>query len=302
MITILTSTYNRAYILDKAYQSLLRQTDADFEWIIIDDGSTDNTKELVENWIAENRITIIYEYKKNGGKQAALNDVFPLAKGELIIILDSDDYLSDDAVATIKHEWNQLSIQTRKEIAGLVFLRGYSSTTKPMSTFYPINYHRTNFIKLRHKDHVKGDKAEVLRTDIWREFPFPIYFGEKFCTEMVVFYRIARKYDAIFINKIIYFGDYLNDGLTAKLKHESARKNLQGKILCYNEQTTIPFPLGIRINHAIKYIRYSLFLHSPFATIRQSCCKWLCVCMMPIGIIDHLRTLLQERNFININP
>jgi glycosyltransferase involved in cell wall biosynthesis len=296
MITILTPTYNRAYILEKAYQSLLRQTDFDFEWIIIDDGSLDNTRALVENWVTNSCFPITYKYKENEGKPSALNVGFALAKGELTIILDSDDYLSDDAVATIKHEWNQLNNnQIQNEIAGIVFLKGYESTKQPMSKLFPRDYYRTNFIKLRHKDHIKGDKAKVLRTDVWQAFHFPVFAGEKLCPEMVVYYRIAKKYDAIFINKIIYFGEYLNDGLTIGRKNSSVKKNLLGNILCFNEQSTLPFPLGIRINSVVKYIRYSLFLYSPLTTVRQSSCKWLCICLMPIGIIDHLRILFKER-------
>ncbi|MDR1052785.1 MAG: glycosyltransferase family 2 protein, partial [Planctomycetaceae bacterium] len=254
MITILTPTYNRAYIIGKAYESLLRQTDLDFEWIIIDDGSSDDTKELVKGWAENNHgFPITYRYKENEGKPSALNVGFPLAKGELAIILDSDDYLSDDAVETIKYEWDQLS-GIQNEIAGMVFLRGSPNTGKPMCNLFPQDHYRTNSINLRHKDHIKGEKIEVYRTEVWREFPFPVFENEKLCIEAVVTIRIATKYDVVFINKIIYWGDYLSDGYTAARKNKPIKENLLGDILWYNEETTRHFPLAARVSSMIKYI------------------------------------------------
>jgi glycosyltransferase involved in cell wall biosynthesis len=295
MITILTPTYNRAYIIGKAYESLLRQTDFDFEWIIIDDGSSDGTKELVKTWTEKNtNFPITHRYKENEGKPSALNVGFSLAKGELTILLDSDDYLSDDAVETVKYEWDQLS-NIRNEIAGMVFLQGYYKTGKPMSNLFPKDHYRTSSIKLRHKDHFKGEKAQVFRTEVWRKFPFPVFENEKLCSEAVVSNRMAIKYDAVFINKIIYWAEYLSDGYTAARKNRSIKDNLLGDILWYNEETTPHFPLAVRISSMIKYIGCSLFIHSPLTIIQKSCCKWLCVLLMPIGIAKCVWILIRKR-------
>jgi len=102
MITILTPTYNRKHTLRRAYDSLINQTNKDFEWLVIDDGSKDDTKELIDEFISENKITIKYFFKENGGKHTALNFGTNKAKGELVLILDSDDYLSNDAIELVK--------------------------------------------------------------------------------------------------------------------------------------------------------------------------------------------------------
>ena len=107
MITILTPTYNREKTLKRAYESLLAQTNKDFEWIVVDDGSSDNTKSLIEGFINESKLDIRYIYKTNGGKHTALNVGTAEAKGELLLILDSDDYLSEDAIELSYAYWEK---------------------------------------------------------------------------------------------------------------------------------------------------------------------------------------------------
>lgn len=121
MITVLTPTYNREKTLKRAYESLLSQSKKDFEWIIVDDGSTDNTKSLIEGFINENKLDIKYIYKTNGGKHTALNVGTNKAKGELLLILDSDDYLSDDAIELCYKYWKKY--KDDKTICGMTFLR-----------------------------------------------------------------------------------------------------------------------------------------------------------------------------------
>ena len=101
-ITVFTPTYNRGYTLKKLYNSLKKQSDNDFEWLIIDDGSTDDTKSLVKDFIKENKVNIRYMYKKNEGKYKAINTAIDLAKGELFFIVDSDDWITEDSIETIK--------------------------------------------------------------------------------------------------------------------------------------------------------------------------------------------------------
>ena len=119
MITILTPTFNRDYILKKAYNSLLNQNNKKFEWLIIDDGSTDKTKELVNKFKSENKIKIRYFYKKNGGKHTALNFGINKAKGDLILILDSDDYLRKDAVELVYKYWDKY--KDNDKLCGITF-------------------------------------------------------------------------------------------------------------------------------------------------------------------------------------
>lgn len=120
-ITVFTPTYNRGYIIEKLYRSLQRQTFQDFEWVVMDDGSTDNTEEIFESWMQEdNRFPIRYYKQENGGKCRAINRGLDLAKGELFFIMDSDDYLTDNALERIVY-WES-TIAGQQNYAGVVGL------------------------------------------------------------------------------------------------------------------------------------------------------------------------------------
>ena len=187
MISILTPTYNRAHTLPRLYKSLKQQTMKDFEWIIVDDGSTDNTKYIVEKWIKEiNLFNIIYIKQKNGGKHRALNKGIPHAKYDYIYIVDSDDYLTDDAVEKI-HLWIS-TIDNKSKFAGVSGLKG-KITDKGMIIIgqFPSKLEFIDATNLERKSKkLLGDKAEVYRKDILLKYPFPEFEGEKFLTEAVV--------------------------------------------------------------------------------------------------------------------
>ena len=213
MITIMTPTYNRAYILPNLYDSLCNQTVHDFEWVVIDDGSTDNTEELVAGWLKkQNPFDIVYVKKQNGGKHRAINYAVKIAKYDWFFIVDSDDFITPDAVMLI-HEWIK-TVAHDTTFAGVSGLRGYINFDKPIGE--PLNVEYVDATNLeREKFNLSGDKAEIYRTDILKKFPFPEYEGEKFITEAVVWDEIALNgYKLRWFNKIIYKCEYLEDGLT----------------------------------------------------------------------------------------
>lgn len=215
MVTIFTPVYNRAYIIENLYHSLQRQTSYDFEWLIVDDGSTDNIAELVHQWRTEiNSFNISFYQQKNRGKHCAINRGVALAKGEAFFIVDSDDYLEDDAVETILAYWG--GICDRQEMAGISGLRRHTNGKVIGGTPYFSEYvDSTNFD--REKYGLDGDKAEVYKTEILRKFPFPEYKNEWFITESVVWDRIAYEgYKLRWINKSFEICEYRPDGLTAK--------------------------------------------------------------------------------------
>ena len=212
-ITVFTSTYNRAYILPQLYESLKRQTSQDFCWLIVDDGSTDNTKELLDAWINENLIEIRYYYQENGGKMRAHNYGVKLCDTELFLCCDSDDYLTDDAIMTVKSKW--LSYNGAKDnISGLigpicVYDKGYK-----VKTIIPQGYDILNF---REFGRVIGRVTECLliyRTTIIRQYPFPVQEGEKFMPEGYIHNRIADKYKMVVFTKEIMIANYRDDGYT----------------------------------------------------------------------------------------
>lgn len=216
MISIITASYNRGYIISKLYESLEKQSIKNFEWIFIDDGSTDNTQELVKKWQSQTKSFVIrYVYQVNGGKHRAVNRGVEMAKYDYCFIVDSDDYLVDEAIEYL-HEWIG-SIDNNNAFAGVAGLKGYINGGQVGG--YPRNKCFDKYIDgtnlERKKFSLGGDKAEVYRTEILKKYPFPEFTGENFLTEEVVWDAIARDgYKLRWFNEIIYLCEYIDDGLT----------------------------------------------------------------------------------------
>ncbi len=220
-ITVFTPTFNRAYIIESLYRSLQKQTTSDFEWLVIDDGSNDNTKELFNDWLLENNhFPIRYYQVENGGKHRAINKATDLAKGKLFFIVDSDDSLTGDALESII-QWES-SIKDKQNFCGISGNRGKRETDIIGTTF---DGHYVDATSLeRNKLNITGDKAEVFYTDILRRYKFDEIEGEKFITEATVWDRMAYDgYKIRWFNKTIYLCDYLEDGLTKNIKSIFAR-------------------------------------------------------------------------------
>ena len=213
-VTVFTPTYNRAYIIEKLYQSLQRQTVTDFEWLVVDDGSIDNTEDLFKKWIKENnKFPIRYYKKENGGKHRAVNYALPLAEGELFFIVDSDDFLTDNSIELLIQMRNTLAEVSDKKYCGVVGCKGYENGKIVGSTFGG-EYIDCLSIE-RSKHNIEGDKAEAFFTEVLRKYPFPEFEGEKFVTEAAVWDKMALDgYYLRYFNKTIYICEYLEDGLT----------------------------------------------------------------------------------------
>lgn len=215
-ITVFTPIYNRGYIIGNLYHSLQRQSFRDFEWIVVDDGSTDNTESLFQQFQTEgNSFPIYYIKTANGGKHRAINRGVRIAHGELFLIVDSDDYLTDDALETIDRIEQTIPSEQRRDFAGVCGQRGYSTDTPIGKTFEGNVLDITTLERPKHN--IYGDKAEVFYTDILKKYPFPEFEGENFITECVVWDRIAWDgYKLRFYNQISIVCNYLDDGLTAQ--------------------------------------------------------------------------------------
>lgn len=254
-ITVCTPTYNRAHLLNKLYTSLKKQNYNSFQWIIVDDGSTDDTEAIVNEFIKENNINIRYIKKKNGGKHTALNIGIDNAEGELFWIVDSDDYIIDDALKYIWNKWCEL--KDNKDFAGLSALRGYENK-KVIGTTVNEEYIDADVLTYRYKYRVLGDKSEVYRTDILKKYKFPEYREEKFLTEAVVWNRIANDgYKIRWFNKVIYICEYLEGGLT-NTSDKNIMDSWQGTTLYYKELLSYKqVPLKDKIlNGARAYLHY----------------------------------------------
>ncbi len=239
-ITVFTPTYNRAYIIETLYRSLQHQTYKDFEWLVVDDGSSDNTRELFERWQQEeNSFPIRYFKQENGGKCRAINTGLSLAEGELFLNVDSDDYLTEDAVEKIIRWESQLPKDGKYcAVSGNL---GTSPEETPNNLFEGGWYDGTAFDRY---GAVKGERALAFYTDIHRQYLYPDCPGEKFMTEAVAWNRMANDgYQIRFYNDIIWIYEYKPDGLT----------QAGDRLFWENPQGT-----GIFFREKAKFLRYSL--------------------------------------------
>lgn len=211
-VTIFTPTYNRGYRIENLYQSLQRQTNKNFEWIVIDDGSTDNTQELFNQWMAENNnFDICYIKVANDGKHRAINKGSQVAKGELFFIVDSDDVLTEDAIDRIVY-WES-TLDNKEHYCGVTGNRGYNEHQIIGGTFQG-EYLDGTFLE-KNKYNIYGDKSEVFYTHLLQKYQFPEIEGENFMTEDVVWLFLAYDgYQTRWFNEIIYITEYLPDGLS----------------------------------------------------------------------------------------
>lgn len=211
-ITVLTPSYNRGELLKKLYKSLCSQKNKSFEWVIIDDGSTDKTENYVNQMIKEADFPIRYYKKVNGGKHTALNYSYNYIETPLTFIVDSDDTLTVDAIAKIQEKYNKY--KDEKDLCGFSFLRGKPDGGYLSTSGVPKDGMKETYVECRINRSIGGDMAEVWYTHCLKEYPFPEFEGEKFLGEDVVWIRMAEKYKMRFFDDVIYISDYLESGLT----------------------------------------------------------------------------------------
>ena len=231
-VTVFTPTYNRAYILGDLYHSLQRQTCMDFEWLIVDDGSADETKALVASWQGEeNPFPIRYIYQENGGKCRAINRGLKEADGRLFFTVDSDDYLTDDAIEKVIR-WDG-ELPKDGHFCGYVGNRGITPTQTP-NRLFPGGY--LDGTALDRYDQVDGERAFVFYTEIHRKYLYPEFPGEKFLTEAVTWDLMAHDgYKMRFYNDIIWIWEYKDDGLT-RAGYRVFLENPQGTGLFFRQK------------------------------------------------------------------
>ncbi|MGM9986277.1 MAG: glycosyltransferase family 2 protein, partial [Bacillaceae bacterium] len=207
-LTVFTPTYNRAYTLHKCYESLKRQSCDDFVWLIIDDGSTDNTKELVQTWIDEGAIAIQYYYQKNQGMHGAHNAAYERMETELNVCIDSDDYMPDDAVEKIVAFWE---VNRSDKLAGFVGLDA-DTNGNVIGTLFPSTLKTSTYFDLYNKHGIRGDKKLVYRTELTKQFPYPIFEGEKYFGLGYKYAKLDDKYELALMNEVLCIVEYMPDG------------------------------------------------------------------------------------------
>lgn len=280
-VTILTPTYNRKEYMQRLYQSLLKQTSRDFKWVIVDDGSSDGTDEVIDNFKNERKIEIEYFWKENGGKHRAINYALKYINTEAVMIVDSDDYLTDDAIETILSYVGKY--RNDKTISGFSFLRQYPDG-KINNKLFPENNMICSYIDARVNGNIGGDKAEVFFSECLKKYPFPEFPGEKFLNEDIVWIRMALDYNMVHVNKAIYVGDYLEGGLTQSGKHTKILNPL-GSMERGNMLMCPKCKFPVRVKGAVYYVIFSKFSKKTFKeSVKTANNKKLVVLAYPIGL------------------
>lgn len=297
-ITVFTPTYNRGYIIEKLYTSLKNQKYQNFEWLIIDDGSTDKTQQTINTFIEENAISIRYIRKENEGKHIAINLASEISKGEWVFIVDSDDYLTDDALSKVNYYIN--SIKDELSFAGVVGLRGDNNknawiTSNPdknkKSEIFNYDYIDATTIEYRYKYKIKGDRAEVIRRDVLKQYKFPKFKDEKFLAENYLWINLALDgYSFRWFNHIIYITDYLEDGLTRNGR-KIAMTNPLGKSFSENVELQVrSIPMRKKLKHSINYYRYGKYGGKHYSELfKETANKWVSIITLPLSVILKIR-------------
>lgn len=216
-ISILTPTYNRKKLLKRLYTSLLENSkyEVDIEWLIMDDGSTDNTKEIVKEFIKENKIKIKYYKQENQGKMSAINKLVTEATGDLIIDCDSDDYFTHNAFEIIKEEYNKY--KNEENIYGLCFLKYDQNNNNMGNEFKNI---KTTMFDLYFKEGETGEKAIVFFSNIRKKYKHELEHNERFVTEARMYHKMDEKYKIICINKPVMICEYQEEGYTKNIEKQ----------------------------------------------------------------------------------
>lgn len=292
-LTIFTATYNRAYILPKLYDSLQRQTNHDFEWILIDDGSTDETISIVNEWLSlQNSFDFKFFQSEHGGKIRAINKAVSLAKGKFFLIVDSDDFLKDDAV-----EWICSiipSIETNNELAGFSGIRCKQNGDYIITPNFNGHKYIDCFNTERKKYRLEADMAEVYKTTVLKKYPFPIWDDEMFVPENVVWDKIALDGLKVrWFDKKIYVCEYLKDGLTCdwtnlRFQNPMGFAMSANTYLMYAQEVIPKLQL-------IGEILYCCFLKKNFSFIAKTIHPFWGYLLLPIGFVYYILRKRKEQ-------
>lgn len=293
-LTIFTPTYNRAHTIERTYHSLCRQSCKEFDWLIIDDGSTDNTASIVKAWVAENKIPIRYVYKENGGLYTGYNVAYSLIESELCVCVDSDDYMPDDAVEKIYRCWIE---RGGEQYAGLIGLDFHLDGT-PIGGYFPTGLDNVWLMDLYIKKLHLGDVKPVLRTDLMKTVaPMVGFEGEKNFNPAYMMMQVCDRYPILLLNENLCFVDYQTglDSMSAGIwkqyrnsPHSFQKQRILELQLVHNSWKN-------RIRVAIHYVASSLIAHDK-GWLRKSPKKWITVLVSPMGLVLYLLILYKSRN------
>lgn len=256
-LTVLTPTYNRVERLPDLLESLAHQTNKNFQWLVIDDGSQDKTQEwfseiLKKDW----GFPIDYYVKENGGKHTALNFSHQYIQGDYVVVVDSDDILTENAVEDIIQTWSKYA--DRVDVKMVVFQKAYRDAADiPMDSLFSDGEIESTLVAMTNRG-MSGDHCETVKTDDFIRFEFPVFINEKFIGEAWLWQKIAEDGHTIFVNRVVYLCEYLEDGLSKsgrRMRINNAHGGMEHARIFLDKK----FKMKIRIKQAVLYSCYSLF-------------------------------------------
>lgn len=283
IITVFTPTYNRAYILLRCYESMKKQTCKDFIWLIIDDGSSDNTSELVETWRKAEIISIRYKYQENQGMHGAHNTAYELIDTELNICIDSDDYMPEDAIEKIIAFWQK---HQSASVSGIVGLDSYNDG-RVIGSYLPRNVKTSTHFDLYNKYGVMGDKKLVYRSELTKMHPYPLFPGEKYVNLAYKYSMLDLQYEMLLMNEVLCSVEYMPDGSSKNMLKQYV-KNPKGFAFWRKEAMKLPFgSLFYKYRQAIHYVSSSLISRNALF-LRETPQKLLTLLAVPFGTLLYL--------------
>lgn len=278
-LTVFTPTYNRAYVLKQCYDSLCRQTCKDFVWLIVDDGSSDNTKEIVDEWMAnDNGFEIRYVYKENGGMHTGHNKAYELIDTELNVCIDSDDYMPDDAVELIVDFWNE---NRDSSYSGIIALDVYKNG-QVIGKELPDK--KSTTLSGYYQNGGQGDKKLIYRTEVINKYPaYPEFEGEKFVPLDYKYLLADQDYELLIMNKPVCVVEYMEDGSSKNMLRQYYR-NPRG--FAFMRKVHMIYDKGFvrRFKTCVHYVSSS-FISGNRYFLKESPKKGMTVLAVPFGIV-----------------
>lgn len=295
LLTIFTPTYNRKNCIEHCYRSLQRQSSFNFEWLIIDDGSTDNTEMLIREWQREERrFPIRYVYKQNGGLHTGYNLGIQEANTELFMCIDSDDWLPDDAVERIEKIWSSISSDSYVGIMGM----DYYENGKPVGGFFPESIHEMYLYEKLTKYRITGDKKMIHKTELLKKVaPMPVFPGEKDFNPSYLMYQLDQFGKLYVTNDCFCIVDYQPDGMSSNMY-----KQYRFSPLSYLEtrKLYLSFPeqsFAFRFKQYIHYTSSCLLAKCVSKGMKEAPDKALAVLAFPPGVLLTCLVLWKTRKF-----
>lgn len=292
--TVFTATYNRSHTLPAVHAALNGQTYRGFEWLIVDDGSSDGTSEIVRSWQETSDFSIRYFYQPNGGKHRATNLGVREARGKYFLILDSDDTCVPHALETFKRHWDELAEPDGYGWSTITVLAMDPNGDVVGPRFpAPVVDVRDSWEQLVLRS--RGERWGANRTDVLRAFPFPEVEGERFIPESVVWNRMARKYATRFIDEPLRVYAPRGDGLTAAARANRIA-NPKGATIVYGEMLALDLPWRARLRTMVNFLRFSIHARSVDAALRSArgaarALTWSCLPAAALLALSDRRTL-----------